>query len=94
MFTEDLSPFFDTVNGFAVAATLQGGAAGGVPVIKDEAYLEQIGIAGTRPAALVKASDVVQTDVGKTLQIGSTTYTIKGRELLDDGAIALLTLKV
>jgi len=93
-FTEDFSPFFDTVTGFATAATLQGGAAGGVPVIFDEAYLEQLGIAGTRPGALVKASDVLQADVGKTLLIGSTTYTIKNRELVDDGAIALLTLRV
>lgn len=94
MFTEDLSPFFDTDTGFAVSATLQGGASGGVSVIFDEAYLEQFGIAGTRPAALAKAADVAQTDVGKTLSVGSTTYTIKGRELVDDGAIALLILKV
>jgi len=31
--------------------------------------------------------------VGKTLLIGSTLYTIKGRELIDDGAFVLLPLK-
>lgn len=94
MFTENLAAFFNTTTGFAVAATLQGGAAGGVLVIFDEAYLEQLAIAGTRPVALVQASQVAQADVGKTLTIGATTYTIKGRELVDDGAIAVLTLKV
>lgn len=94
MFAEDLSPFFNTTTGFAVPATLQGGAAGGVPVIFDEAYLEQFNVAGTRPVALVQASMVAQTDVGKTLTIGATVWTIKNRELLDDGALALLILKV
>jgi hypothetical protein len=94
VFQENLAAFFNTTTGFAVAATLQGGAAGGVAAIFDEAYLEQMGIAGTRPAALVQASAVLQTDVGKTLTIGAITYTIKGRELVDDGALAILTLRV
>ena len=94
MFTENLAAFFNTSSGFAIAATLQGGSAGGVAVIFDEAYLEQLGIAGTRPQALVQATAVLQTDVDKTLTIGATTYTIKGRELVDDGAIAVLTLKL
>lgn len=93
MFAEDLSVFFDTVNGFAVAATLQGGAAGGVAAIFDEAYLEQLDIAGTGPRALVMASSVAKTDVTKTLTIGSTVYTIVGREPLDDGAIVVLRLR-
>ena len=93
MFNEDLTVFFNTTE-FAVAATLQGGAAGGVSAIFDEAYLEQMGIAGTSPAALVQATAVLQTDVGKTLTIGAVVYTIKGRELIDDGALAVLNLHV
>lgn len=93
MFTEDLDAFFDTTHGFAIASTLQGGSAGAVAAILDEAYLEQLGIAGVRPACLVKASAVAVTDIGKTLAIGATTYTIKGREPIDDGALVLLTLK-
>jgi len=93
MFNEDLTVFFNTTE-FAVAATLQGGAAGGVSAIFDEAYLEQMGIAGTSPAALVQATAVLQTDVGKTLTIGAVVYTIKGRELIDDGALAVLNLRV
>lgn len=90
---EDLNEFFDFAD-FAIAATLQGGAAGGVAVIFDEAYLEQFNIAGTRPQALVQATAVLQTDVGKTLTVGANVWTIKGRELVDDGALAVLTLKV
>jgi hypothetical protein len=37
---------------------------------------------------------VAAGDVGKTLTIGATTYTIKGREPVDDGAFVVLTLKV
>lgn len=93
-FTENLAAFFDTTSGFAVSATLQGGAAGGVQVIFDKAYLEQLGVAGDRLTALVQASQVAQADVDKTLTIGAVTYTIRGRELVDDGALAVLVLKV
>lgn len=93
MFAEDLTVFFDTVNGFAKPATLQGGAADGVLVIFDEAFLDQLGIAGTTPAAAVMADSVAEADIGKTLTIGSTVYTIKERDLIDDGAIAVLRLK-
>lgn len=92
-FTEDLDLFLAD---FGVASTLQGGAAGEVMAIYEDAYLEQLGVAGTRPAAIVKASAVAQSDVGKTLTRTDTgaVKTIKGRELLEpDGAFAVLTLK-
>lgn len=92
MITEDLDTFLaDFGEGF----TLQGGAAGGVTAIFDAAYLEQLGIAGTRPVAVAKASAVAAGDVGKTFArvSTSTTYTIKGREPLDDGVFVLLSLK-
>lgn len=90
-FTEDLAPFFDAVFGFAVAATYDGATS--VNVIFDNGYLEQLGIAGTRPSALGKATDFPAAAVGKTLLVNGTTYTIKGREPQDDGALVLLTLK-
>lgn len=93
MFAENLDAFLDTTSGLAIAATLQGGPVGGVAVIFDAAYLEQLGIAGVRPAALAKATAVVAVDIGKTLTINGTAYTIKGREPQDDGAFVLLTLK-
>lgn len=93
MFTEDLDAFLDTTYGLAVDATYNSATA--VKGFHDRAYLEQLGIAGTHPVFLGKASDFPEsgTPVGKTLAIGSTTWTIKGREPIDDGAWVLLTLK-
>lgn len=91
-FDEDLDVFFDT-DDFAVAATLNGAAAGAV--IFDRGYLEQVGIAGTQPVALAKASDYSAADVGKTLVIaGKGAFTIRGFEPQDDGGTVLLTLKL
>lgn len=93
MFAEDLDLFLAD---FGEAFTLQGGAAGGVTAIFDAAYLEQLGIAGTRPAAAVKATAVVAGDVDKTFTRVATgaVYTIKGYEPIDDGAFVMLTLKL
>ena len=90
--TEDLDLF---LAGFGEGFTLQGGAAGGVTAIFDAAYLEQLGIAGTRPVALVKASAVVAADVGKTFTrvAGGAVYTIRGYEPVDDGAFVILPLE-
>jgi hypothetical protein len=92
MFTEDLSEFFST-DDFAVAATLQGGGAGAVKVIFDEAALQQLGVmTGTNLVALVKATDVAATDVGKTLTINGVAYTIRAHDPIDDGALVQLQL--
>jgi hypothetical protein len=92
VFTEDLDVFLAD---FGVASTLQGGSAGAVMAIYDAAYLEQLGIAGTHPQALVKASAVAAADINKTLTRTDTgaVHTIKGREPVDDGAFVVLTLK-
>jgi hypothetical protein len=89
--TEDLAPFFDTAYGFAVAATYDG--ASPVSVIFDNAYLEQLGIAGTGPVALVRASQVAADPTGKTLAIGAQTYLIRNVRPMDDGAVVLLNLQ-
>jgi hypothetical protein len=65
-----------------------------VAVIFDRAYLDQLGMAGTAPAALAKASAVAEGDIGKTLTINSVVFTIFGREPIDDGAFVVLRLKV
>jgi len=90
VFVEDLSAFFST-DEHATDATLQGGSV--VPVIFDRAYLEQMGIAGTAPAAIAKASDVTAANLEQTLTVNGTAYTIKGREPIDDGAVVLLRLQ-
>ena len=92
MFTESLSPFLAD---FGEAFTLQGGAVGGVTAIFDAAYLEQLGIAGTNPVALVTADAVAGGDVNKTFTRISTgvVYTIKNRQPEGDGAFVLLQLE-
>jgi len=91
--TEDLDVFLVD---FGEAFTLQGGAGGGVTAIFDVAYLQELGVAGTDPAALVKASAVVAGDVGKTFtRVGTgVVYTIRNRQPQDDGAFVLLDLVV
>lgn len=90
MFAEDLSPFFDAAD-FATAATLQG-LGTPINVIFDAAYLEALGVSSANPVALVKASDVAESDIGKTLTINSVVYTIRDRQPQDDGATVLLQL--
>ena len=93
MFTESLSVFLAD---FGEAFTLQGGAAGGVTAIFDAAYLEQLGIAGTNPVALVEAADVAAGDVGKTFtRVGTgVVYTIRLHQPEGDGAFVLLQLEI
>lgn len=90
MFAENLAPFFSTAD-FAIAATLQGSATP-VNVIFDAAHLEALGVSSANPVALVKASDVVDGDIGKTLTINAVVYTIQDRQPQDDGAVVLLQL--
>jgi len=92
-FSENLDAYLvlKSAGGLADPGTYDGATP--VAVLFDQAYLEQLGMSGTRPVALGKASVFPVAAVGKTLLIGSTTYTIKGREPVDDGAFVLLTLK-
>jgi len=91
-FDEDLSVFFDE-DDFAVAATLNGTAAGNV--IFDRDYLRQLGIVeGANPVALGQSADYDGTDVvNGTLALSGTSYTVRSREPLDDGAVLLLQLE-
>lgn len=91
MFTEDLTVFFRNAD-FALAATYDGATT--IQVIFDRAYLSQLGVvAGTNPVALCPASSVAADPTGKTLVISGTTYTIRGFEPQDDGAVLLLQLE-
>jgi len=91
MLSEDPDVFLDT-DDFAVDATYDGATA--VKVIFDNAYLEQVDVAGTNPVATGKASDFpAGTCIGKTLVIGATTYIIRVRQPVDDGLFAQLQLE-
>lgn len=90
---DDLTIFFTlkSSGGFADPATLQGGSV--INVIFDAAYQESFGIAGTNPGCVAKAADVSTANIGQTLTINSTVYTIRNRVPQDDGAIVQLELK-
>lgn len=93
MFTEDLSVFFDTANGFAVNATLSGG--GTVPVIFDAAYQGALGgfAESTGPQCTAKSADVATAVQGSTLVIAGITY--KVTELQPNGTgITILMLEL
>jgi hypothetical protein len=93
MFSENLDDFLDTTFGLATAATLQGGSTGGVSGFIDAEYVDTLGMAGINPAFVCKAAAVTETDIGKTLTISSTVYTIKNRQPIDDGAFVRLQLQ-
>jgi len=91
VFTEDPDDFLDT-DDFAVEATYDGTTS--VKVIFDNAYLEQVDVAGTNPVATGKASDFpAGTAIGKTLAIGAVTYIIRVRQPVDDGLFVQLQLE-
>lgn len=92
MFDEDLDVFLAD---FGVDATFTPtSGSGSTPrVIFDRAYFEQLGVAGTNPIAMGKASDFAEaTSIGGTLVINTVTYTIRERQPQDDGAFVLLQL--
>jgi hypothetical protein len=90
MFAEDLSQFFDDAD-FAIAAALQG-VGTPINVIFDAAHLEVLGVSSANPVALAQASDVADSDIGKTLTVNAVVYTIRDRQPQDDGATVLLQL--
>jgi hypothetical protein len=92
MFTENLDDFLSTAE-LAVAATLQGGATDGVSGFFDADYVDSLGMAGTNPVFVCKASSVAEGDIGKTLTIASVVYTIRNRQPIDDGAFVRLQLQ-
>lgn len=88
---EDLDAFLDT-DEHAVDATYDGATA--VKVILDNEYLlAHDMVSTTNPFAIGKASVFPAAAVGKTLLIGGTTYTIRDRQLIDDGAFVRLQLE-
>lgn len=91
-FTEDLAAFYalKSAGGLADPATH---ASATKPVFFDQAYLEQLRMAGTNPIARARASDFVVGDIGSAIVIGGVSFTIRGREPIDDGAEVLLQLE-
>lgn len=95
MFTEDLSPFFDAVNGFAEAVTYQGTSQ--IDVIFDDAFVNvgvgQIGgVESRKPACLAIEADVPNVAHGHTILRGAVTYHVIGIEP-DGTGVTLLVLE-
>lgn len=94
-FTEDLSAFFKTAD-FALAATYKAGGLGQgttVNVIFDNPDKSALGISGSAPTLLVKASDIATFLNTDTFTIGSITYRAVDSEPLDDGAVLRILLE-
>lgn len=89
MFSEDLTGFFNP-DDHAVSALYNGATT--INVIFNEPDQGALGIAGSNPTAMCVATDVAADPTGKTLVIGSTTYTIRDIQPQDDGAVVVLQL--
>jgi len=94
-FTEDLTGFFDTAQGFAVDATWNGVTP--VTVIFDQAYFSDTpgtaGIESSKPVALAIEAEMDGVAQGDTLAIGATTYTVAEVHPDGTGLIALVLEK-
>ena len=92
MFTEDLSPFFDTGD-FGTSATFTHGASSApVNVIFDASFDDPLGIAGAFPRAICAAKDVIGVVHGDTLVVELTTYKVVGVKP-DGTGVVILTLQ-
>lgn len=90
MFAESLDAFLRT-DDFAVAATYDGATT--VNGLFDNGHADAfagVAVAGSSPSFVCKAADVAADPRGKTLLIGSATYTI--REFQPDLTGGLVTL--
>jgi hypothetical protein len=80
MFAEDLSVYFDTTNGFAVPATLAGGAV--VGVVFDQAYTGALAglVESTGPQCIGPTSALGALVQGSVITINGNAYTVTGNQ--------------
>jgi hypothetical protein len=83
-----------TAGGLADPATLQGGPVDGVSVLFDRPFIEQLGMSGTEPACIAKASAITESDRNKTLTVNGVVFTILNVMPFDDAAFVVVKLKV
>lgn len=94
MFTEDLTAFFDTVNGFAETVTYNGSSE--LAGIFDNAYVKVdlgTGVESRHPAVVMRAADVPDVAHGDTIVRDGTTYHVIGVEPDGAGVVVLLLEK-
>lgn len=89
MFDEDRSVFFDD-DDFALVGTVGTTAVRG---LFDREYIRSLEmVSGANPVFLIDAADTAAA-VGSTIAIAGTSYTIRDREPVDDGATVRLQLE-
>src|SRR5215831_3421636 len=100
MFTEDLSPFFDTTYGHAVTGTIK--TSGGVTVrtapviwtntLQGLAVIADIEVEAVLPSLVIRTADLAGVVLNQhTITIDGATYRITDR---NDGGTGTSTLKV
>lgn len=82
--------FLDT-DEFAVEATF---GAATINVVFDEAYSQNLEIAGSNPVALAKADDVAGAAIGSTITIGGTAYKVSEPPQPDGTGMVRLELEL
>lgn len=100
MFTEDLSQFFDTTNGFAVDATIKTAAGVTVRSVKvifdtplDAMQMFDASVEKATPSALCRTSDLAGVTHDHKMQINAVSYRIVKHT--DDGTgISTVELRV
>lgn len=78
MFTEDMTPFFDSANGFA-QPVLFGGVTS-VDCVFDNAYLEQLGAAAATPVLTAPTALVSGFGRGTLAVVAGINYTVVSNE--------------
>lgn len=87
MFLEPTHAYFAD---FATPATWQGVS---VPVIFDNEYIDNLGIAGTNPTALAKVADMPSAKSGQGMVINSVNYVISQPPQPDGTGMVRLELR-
>ena len=86
-FTEDWTEFFDA-NEFGTEATFGGGSK--VVGVFDQDYAEDLNIPGRQPRFVCPEASVTSLNVGDSITIGSTTYTVGEKQPVDAGLVELI----
>lgn len=90
MFAEDLTAFFDTVDGFADEAVIGGAAIKG---IFDREFIQTDRIEGYAPIFTCRTDDITEAGHNDTITILDVAYTIQGNEPDGTGITKLLLQK-
>lgn len=88
MFVEDLTPFFDTVTGFAQACAFSNGVT--ADCIFDNGYAEALQGAGTTPTLTAATSTVATVVRGNTVTVNSVSYAVANVEADGTGVTTLV----